>query len=489
MQKKEFYYLLFTMAFIWFTSCSDDSKNNGGNFNSDQPILVTEFYPDSGGIATPMIVEGRNFGTDTTGMKVYFEDVDGMKHPAGLVSSNGSKIYLFVPSGLTFKREMNLIVERRMPDGKIYEGKAEDQFIYRTQTSVTTAVGQAAPDNNNLPTVGGDLTTSTLSAPSFICLDNEDNIFIAERVNDGSHGLANTPCRNEKGESVQGNIVMASLKSNSVIVLKYGSLYLNAPAYSDEKDNETVYIPDDGGTNFYSLIKSLSYVPRYQSMIKSEETADLDNNNWKHCFVVNKNDHYIYTLMWKGQLVRINPKNRTAKILLKKVSGGANGSDTFITFSPIKGQENILYACFSDYNQIWRVDVGALEGKDKETYPGEPYAGKAITEGTEAGRGWEDGLLRNSKFNYPRQICFTDEGKLYIADSKNHCIRVIDTTLPQDKATVTTPIGLPGAAGYKDGGPEIAKFNCPMGVAVSTDGRIVYVADTQNKVIRKLSIE
>lgn len=490
MQKKEFYYLLFTIGLVWLTSCSDDSKNNGGNFNPDQPILIDEFYPDSGGIATPMIVEGRNFGTDTTGMKVYFEDVDGMKHRAGLVSSNGSKIYLFVPSGLTFKREMNLIVERQMPDGKIYEGKAEDQFIYRTQTSVTTVVGQAAPDNNNLPTVGGDLTTSTLSAPSFICLDDEDNIFIAERTNDGSHGLANTPCRNEKGESVQGNMVMASLKSNSVVVLKYGSLYLNAPAFSNEKDNEIVYIPDDGGTNFYSLVKALSYVPRYQSMIKSEETADIDNNNWKHCFVVNKNDRQIYTVMWKGQLVKINPKTRTAQILLKKIStGAAAGSDTFITFSPLKGQENILYACLSDYNQIWRVDVGALADKDKETYPGEPYAGKAITEGTEAGRGWEDGLLRNAKFNYPRQICFTAEGKLYISDSANHCIRVIDTTLPQDKATVTTPIGLPGAKGYKDGGPEIAKFNTPMGVAVSTDGRIVYVADTQNKVIRKLSIE
>lgn len=489
MQKRTSFYLLFTIAFTWLTSCADDSLNNRSNFNPDNPILVDEFYPDSGGIATPMIVEGSNFGTDTTGMKVYFEDMDGIKHPAGLVSSNGHKIYLFVPSGLTFKREMNLIVERRMPNGKTYVGKAEDQFIYRTQTSVTTVVGQAAPDNNKLPTVGGDLTTSTLSAPSYICLDNEDNIFIAERANDGSHSLPNTPCRNDKGESVQGNIVMASLKSNSVIVLKYGTLYLNAPAYSDEKDSETVYLPDDAGTSFYSLIKTLSYVPRYQTMIKSEETADIDNGNWKHCFVVNKIDNQLYTVMWKGQLVRINPKTRTAQILLKKVSEAADGSDTYITFSPIKGQENMLYVCLADYNQIWRVDVGALAGKDKDTYHGEPYAGKAIIEGKEAGRGWEDGILKNAKFNCPRQICFTSEGKLYIADSRNHCIRVIDTALPQDKATVTTPIGLPGAAGYKDGGPEIAKFNTPMGVAVSIDGRIVYVADTQNKVIRKLSIE
>ncbi|HCM21599.1 MAG TPA: hypothetical protein DIC46_12665, partial [Porphyromonadaceae bacterium] len=58
-----------------------------------------------------------------------------------------------------------------------------------------------------------------------------------------------------------------------------------------------------------------------------------------------------------------------------------------------------------------------------------------------------------------------------------------------DKATVNTAIGLPGNPGFKDGGPEIAKFDMPGGVAVNSDGSIVYVADSNNKVIRKLSIE
>ena len=131
--------------------------------------------------------------------------------------------------------------------------------------------------------------------------------------------------------------------------------------------------------------------------------------------------------------------------------------------------------------EIWKVKT--------KTYPGEGYAGKAILEGQVAGAGWEDGLLRNAKFDNPHQICFTEDGKLYIADCGNNCIRVIDTKLPLDRAMVTTPIGLPGMKGYKDGGPDIALFNHPFGVAVSADGQIVYVADTGNKVIRKLSIQ
>lgn len=194
-------------------------------------------------------------------------------------------------------------------------------------------------------------------------------------------------------------------------------------------------------------------------------------------------------------MVRINPKNRTAEILLKKISnvatgdGGKAGSDSYIAFSPIKGEENVLYVSLADFHQIWRVDVSKITPEDKDTYNGESYAGKAIYEGVMNGKGWEDGLLKNAKFRHPRQICFTDDGKMYIADSGNSCIRVIDTTMPKERAAVTTPIGLPGAEGYKDGGPEIAKFHFPCGVAVNSDGTIVYVADTQNKVIRKLSIE
>lgn len=93
--------------------------------------------------------------------------------------------------------------------------------------------------------------------------------------------------------------------------------------------------------------------------------------------------------------------------------------------------------------------------EDKDTYNGESYAGKAIYEGVMNGKGWEDGLLKNAKFRHPRQICFTDDGKMYIADSGNSCIRVIDTTMPKERAAVTTPIGLPGAEGYKDGGPKL----------------------------------
>lgn len=97
---------------------------------------------------------------------------------------------------------MNLLVARTMPDGTEYEGQAGRQFIYKTQTSVTTVVGQASPDANQ-PTVGGDIATSTLSAPNYISLDDEDNIFITERhVWHGGNNYPSVTCQMIKERSL-----------------------------------------------------------------------------------------------------------------------------------------------------------------------------------------------------------------------------------------------------------------------------------------------
>ena len=491
--KKTIFFSLLLSLFVGFQmSCSDDEAEGYEAFDPSKPIEVHSFYPDSGGIATPMIISGKNFGSDTTGMKVFFEDSLGVKHEAGLVSSNGSMIYAMVPK-LTYLKELKLVVERKQDADKIMAGIAEDHFFYKTQTTVSTVVGKPESDNNNVPTVGGDFTSATLSAPFAICLDDEDNIFIVERSYSAQAGNSGQAPRNEKGDGVASNIVLADTKNENVLVMKYGADYTNAPAFSDEEGKEAVYVPEDAGLYFFSMSKALSYAPRRRSLITDEETKSVVEGNWKYSFVVNSIDNMVYTVMWKGQLIRFNPTTRAVELLLDKVIPdlpnfrGQSGTNAYCVFSPI--DPNMLYIAMEDYNIISRVDVSDLADKDKETYKGEMYAGKSILEGPVGGRGWEDGLLENARFYGPKQIVFTADGKLYIADSVNHCIRVIDTTAPKDKATVSTAIGLPGSAGFQDGGPEIAKFNFPSGVAVSTDGTIVYVADKKNHVIRKLSVE
>lgn len=52
-----------TLACAMFAACSDkDAGSLGVAFDPSKPIVVDDFYPDSGGVATSMIISGSNFG-------------------------------------------------------------------------------------------------------------------------------------------------------------------------------------------------------------------------------------------------------------------------------------------------------------------------------------------------------------------------------------------------------------------------------------------
>lgn len=88
----------------------------------------------------------------------------------------------------------------------------------------------------------------------------------------------------------------------------------------------------------------------------------------------------------------------------------------------------------------------------------------------------------NAELNRPIGIALDQAGNLYIADSQNFRIRRVAPS------GVITTIAGNGRAGYSgDGGPATAAtLNFPAGVAVDTTGK-VYIADTQNNVIRLLT--
>jgi len=97
--------------------------------------------------------------------------------------------------------------------------------------------------------------------------------------------------------------------------------------------------------------------------------------------------------------------------------------------------------------------------------------------------------IDNSPLNPNFGISFSPENppeRLYIADTKNNCIRYIDLTV--DPPTIHLFAGVPTSAGYKDGPALEALFNFPANVYVHTDGSL-YVADTRNHVIRHIDAD
>jgi sugar lactone lactonase YvrE len=99
-----------------------------------------------------------------------------------------------------------------------------------------------------------------------------------------------------------------------------------------------------------------------------------------------------------------------------------------------------------------------------------------------ATEGFADGPGGQAAFNTPSGLALDSLGNLYVADTSNHRIRKVT---PQ--GSVLTIAG-DGNAGYLDGPAAQARFDGPVGVAVDGNGN-VYVADTYNDRIRKISVD
>ncbi len=93
----------------------------------------------------------------------------------------------------------------------------------------------------------------------------------------------------------------------------------------------------------------------------------------------------------------------------------------------------------------------------------------------------DGGLATSASLNTPTAVAVDASGNVYIADSNNNRIRVVAN------GNINTFAGN-GNAGYSgDGGAATsASLYTPRGVAVDANG-VVYIADTNNHVVRKVS--
>lgn len=121
--------------------------------------------------------------------------------------------------------------------------------------------------------------------------------------------------------------------------------------------------------------------------------------------------------------------------------------------------------------------------------------GLAALAGTIGSSGNADGAGAEAAFQEPAGLAVDAAGNLYIADRYNHVIRkmtpagVVTTLAGQHSSGVSTLLGIgEGNRGSNDGPASEARFDSPQDVAVDQDGN-VYVADTSNSTIRKISPE
>jgi trimeric autotransporter adhesin len=107
----------------------------------------------------------------------------------------------------------------------------------------------------------------------------------------------------------------------------------------------------------------------------------------------------------------------------------------------------------------------------------------------------DSGAASSASLNFPGAISLDSAGNIYIADTFNSAIRVVNsgtqpitiagtTIQPADILTVAGTLGRGGYSGDA-GAPNVALLNTPWGVSVDSLGNI-FIADTNNSAIRQV---
>ncbi len=159
--------------------------------------------------------------------------------------------------------------------------------------------------------------------------------------------------------------------------------------------------------------------------------------------------------------------NAVVSTLAGSTSGFADGISTVAKFNGLVGlavnANDEVFVADAGNNRIRKVDVNG----NVTTFAGNGTAG------------FVNGAAATAQFNTPNGVAVDTLGNVFVADTGNNRIRKIDTT-----GAVTTVAG-DGTAGYVNGAGATARFNAPRSLAVDP-GNNLYIADTGNSAVRVL---
>jgi sugar lactone lactonase YvrE len=153
-----------------------------------------------------------------------------------------------------------------------------------------------------------------------------------------------------------------------------------------------------------------------------------------------------------------------------------NGTQGFVNGDTITARFRFPFGICLDKNGNLYIADGSNHSIRKITSAGivSTLAGTGVA-------GYTDGAAASAQFNSPTGVCADDSGNVYVSDFQNHRIRKISYN------GIVTTIAGNGIAGYADGASSVAQFNYPRGICRSKSGNL-FVGDSWNHRIRKIDI-
>lgn len=435
---------------LLFSSCEKSIEHSDTAYNPNKPIVLKSFYPTEGGARDKILLDGENFGTDVSKIKVYFD-----KARATVISSSGNRIYAIVPRLPGVDPKISIVVNA---DSMVYD----NSYVYNTQALVSTVTG-----NGTKSFTPGDLSEATVYG-KYLELDREGNIFMSWR--DGNTTGNATATFGVARINESENIVTPLIQS----VATGRILYANGLTV-DRATGVLTAAHESVQEVMFTFDPKEAWYPRQRNAkySASDYASIVVADRYKNFITFSPWDGNLYTRFRDGKIARINPQTFEATIIHQ----GPYGSQYGQAINPAKPWE-LYITLHSNANPIeFRQGIMVLDLRNPDGTGGFKRLNAP------GGSSFKDGPIQDALFNLPKDIKFDNDGNMFVADYGNHCIRMISPD-----GVVTTVAGQPGTSGFKDGGPTESLFNQPWGVAVNELGHI-YIADWSNARIRKLVIE
>jgi len=215
--------------------------------------------------------------------------------------------------------------------------------------------------------------------------------------------------------------------------------------------------------------------PLYFPFVANLTQVDIDNGKWGY---EKQPGETFFAHEFGNQVLAISPENKVRIVAGKGDYGFKNGHVKKAKFlrvqGTIEGPDGTIYMADSWAHHVRIIRPGTNLVKTLAGGPG----------GKQKNSGFVNGPASEALFHKPHGLLL-DGNLLYVADTLNHAIRVIDLGHPE--LMVSTLAGN-GTAAFTVDGPIDANttFMEPHGMALGRDGTL-YVGDTEGHKVLKIS--